>query len=265
MNTRLRKIIEPIYFWLAAFGVNPLTLMKGIMSLPFVITDYIVLIRQNKNSKHKFKIKFSTPCLTDKFDYNSIDSGHYFLQDLYVARKIFERNPKRHIDVGSRIDGFITHVASFREIESADIRPPRCNIPNVIFNQIDITDKRLIPKKQYDSLSCLHALEHFGLGRYSDRVNIDGYIIGFKNLTEMVKQGGIIYLSVPIGEERIEFNGHRVFDVKTILEMIKPYTYVINFSYIDDIGVFHKNVDVYNIQDNCEYHYGCGIFELIKI
>ena len=81
----------------------------------------------------------------------------------------------------------------------------------------------------------------------------------------MVKQGGIIYLSVPIGEERIEFNGHRVFDVKTILEMIKPYTYVINFSYIDDIGVFHKNVDVYNIQDNCEYHYGCGIFELIKI
>ena len=37
----------------------------------------------------------------------------YFHQDFVVARKIFERNPRLHIDVGSRVDGFVAHVATF--------------------------------------------------------------------------------------------------------------------------------------------------------
>ena len=34
-------------------------------------------------------------------------SGHYFHQDLLVANMIFKTNPKRHVDVGSRMDGFV--------------------------------------------------------------------------------------------------------------------------------------------------------------
>lgn len=38
-------------------------------------------------------------------------------------KHIFDSSPQRHLDVGSRIDGFVAHVASFREIEVIDIRP----------------------------------------------------------------------------------------------------------------------------------------------
>ena len=43
--------------------------------------------------------------------------GHYFHQDLLVANQIFLNSPERHIDIGSRIDGFVARVAAFREIE----------------------------------------------------------------------------------------------------------------------------------------------------
>jgi len=52
--------------------------------------------------------------LTDRFDPGGDASGHYFHQDLIVARRIFERDPRKHVDVGSRIDGFVAHLAVFR-------------------------------------------------------------------------------------------------------------------------------------------------------
>ena len=63
-----------------------------------------------------------------------------------------------------------------------------------------------------DSLSCLHALEHFGLGRYGDPIDPLGHEAGLKNMFKMLSEDGTFYLAVPIGEARVEFNGLRVFD-----------------------------------------------------
>jgi hypothetical protein len=61
------------------------------------------------------------PCLYDRSEEGGTASGEYFWQDLYIAQKIFKVNPHRHVDIGSRIDGFTAHVASFREIKVFDI------------------------------------------------------------------------------------------------------------------------------------------------
>ena len=37
-----------------------------------------------------------------------------------------------------------------------------------------------------DSLSCLHAIEHFGLGRYSDPIDINGHIKGLENMISLL-------------------------------------------------------------------------------
>ena len=68
-----------------------------------------------------------------------------------------------------------------------------------------------------DSLSCLHVLEHFGLGRYGDPIDPNGYKTGFANLASLLRPGGRFYLSTPIGQERVEFNANWVFDPATIL------------------------------------------------
>ena len=45
-----------------------------------------------------------------------------------------------------------------------------------------------------DSVSCLHALEHFGLGRYGDPVDPDGHLKGFRNLRRIVQGGHVLSL-----------------------------------------------------------------------
>jgi len=85
-----------------------------------------------------------------------------------VARKIFHNNPKKHIDIGSRQDGFVAHVASFREIKLLDIRPQSSVVKNISFKQAYLTQSSFQLINCSDSISSLHAIEHFGLGRYND-------------------------------------------------------------------------------------------------
>ena len=122
-------------------------------------------------------------------DYDSYaggNKGHYFHQDLLVANFIFEKNPIKHVDVGSRIDGFVAHVASFRSIDVIDLRPLNNTHKNINFIQADMMSENIDFEISCDSLSCLHALEHFGLGRYDDPINPNGHLLGFNNLYKML-------------------------------------------------------------------------------
>jgi hypothetical protein len=118
-----------------------------------------------------------------------------------------------------------------------------------------------------DSLSCLHAIEHFGLGRYGDPIDFEGHIKGLHSLHSILKPGGTLYLSCPIGPQRIEFNAHRVFAVKYLLTLLEARFTLRNFSYVDDRGDLHENIDMAEEQHLANFgcHYGCGIFELEKL
>lgn len=204
------------------------------------------------------------PILTQRENSSGKASGHYFHQDLLVARRVFARNPDKHVDIGSRIDGFVAHVASFRQIEVFDVRPLRSTIPNVQFRQCDLMALEPEYVGYSSSISCLHTLEHFGLGRYGDTLDPDGHLKGIDGLWRMCRPGGRVYLSVPIGEQRIEFNAHRVFAVKPFLDLLRPKFELIALSFVDDAGTLHEDISPSEpeLQNNLGCHYGCGIFEL---
>ena len=122
--------------------------------------------------------------------------GHYFHQDLLVARGIYEADPRRHIDIGSRTDGFVAHVAVFRGIEILDIRQLSSEVENVRFRRADLMELPADLVQCTDSLSSLHALEHFGLGRYGDPVDIEGHVKALGNMHHMLERKGTLYLSV---------------------------------------------------------------------
>jgi hypothetical protein len=72
----------------------------------------------------------------------------------------------------------------------------------------------------YKEAARLFIFIKFALGRYGDDVIFNGHLIGFDNLHSILKVYGKLYFSVPIGPQRIEFNGHRVFSVRYLLELI---------------------------------------------
>ncbi|MBP6054677.1 MAG: DUF268 domain-containing protein [Cytophagaceae bacterium] len=239
--------------------------IKNIALLPSLIIDYLKLVNQLK-SNPDFKITKLFPILSDKKDSGGLISGHYFHQDLLVAQKIFISNPEKHVDIASRVDGFVAHVAVFREIEIFDIRPINSKVRNIKFVLADLMDQGSAYENYCDSISCLHAIEHFGLGRYNDPIDADGHLKGLKSIFKILKSGGRFYFSTPIGPQRIEFNAHRVFSLHYLLELFKDDYELMSFSYVDDAGDLHENQTLtdQHIKSNFNCHYGCGIFELKK-
>ena len=209
------------------------------------------------------------PCFHDRYEEGGITHSEYFWQDLLVARWIYETQPLRHVDVGSRVDGFIAHIASFREIEVFDVRPISTQIPGVVFKQMDFmqTDSLFSTEEGYcDSLSCLHAIEHFGLGRYGDPIDSRGYKRGIANMAKLIKPGGRFYLSTPIGQERVEFNSHWVFDPRTIIHCAD-----VNGLKLQKLKVINSNGVVLavkptadKLRDLGQNIYNLGIFVFVK-
>jgi len=261
------RVFELFLNGLAMFGFDPRATLRNCHGIPFYLRDFFELRRQGRKSGISFPFGVPFPCLTERFEVSGGISGAYFHQDLLVARRIFASNPKMHVDVGSRIDGFVAHVASFRKIRVMDIRELPGTIANVEFVQMDMMKE--IPEHlvaSTDSLSCLHAIEHFGLGRYGDPIRFDGYLLGLDNLYRLLKPGGKLYFSVPIGPQRIEYNAHRIFSVRYLLDLFRARYSVVSFSFIDDQSELHESVtlDDVMVQNNFGCSRGCGIFELIK-
>ena len=262
----MKKYLIRINWLLSAqFGLDLLRLARSLRGLPAFVKDWL-LFRKTYEGKITF-----LPCLHDRYEEGGTTKSEYFWQDLLVARRIHENNPEKHVDIGSRIDGFVAHVASFREIEVFDVRPISTQIPGVVFRQADLMSVDSLPNSNgggyCDSLSCLHALEHFGLGRYGDPVNPQGYRLGVENMIRLLKPGGIFYLSTPIGKERVEFNANWVFDPKSILRIATE-----NGLQLDRLIVFSRESGIQefslieaSFDDLGAADYNLGIFTFRKI
>ena len=221
----------------------------------------------SSQSNGLFKQAPDFPCYSDHSRAAGDLPKHYFQQDLFVAQEVFRSSPVRHIDVGSRIDGFVAHVATFRKIEVVDIRPMNDVNQNIRFLQFDVTQKESVPHGICDSLSCLHTIEHIGLGRYGDTINPDGWLTALDNLLLMLKSGGTLYLSAPIGEGTIEFNAHRIFLLQDLLNAVSERASVVSVDLLGDDDRFMTNSEcnAYIRGELPNVKYGCAIIKAIKL
>jgi hypothetical protein len=262
-----RKLIRLHSFLSEQFGFDPLKALISFRGIPAFIRD---LIRFRSGYRGRILLN---PYLGDRFKEGGSTKNEYFWQDLLVAQHIFRNNPVLHVDVGSRIDGFVAHVASFREIEVFDIRSLSSMIPGVKFKQADLMSASSVSalcndtQGYCDSLSCLHAIEHFGLGRYGDFVNPNGYKLGIDNLSKLLKPGGRLYLSTPIGKERVEFNANWVFSPMTILNIARNAgLQLIELTVLDQQGGHEDVADLTasKMDELANQHYRLGIFQFVK-
>jgi SAM-dependent methyltransferase len=256
----IKQTILRFYILLLQFGIDPRLTLLSFRGIFRYLRDL-----WNFRTNYAGKIELS-PCLHDWYEEGGTAKGEYFWQDLLVARMIFVNNPKKHVDIGSRVDGFVAHVASFREIEVFDIRPISTQVPGVVFKQADLMNPLTETKEYCDSLSCLHALEHFGLGRYGDPVDPKGFECGLANMASILKQDGLFYLAVPIGIERVEFNANRVFDPRIIISVAEQNSLkMLELTVIHSDDNFEKvTLDREIINALASERYALGIFVFKK-
>lgn len=170
------------------------------------------------------KVDNISPILEDYFASAGNIKSPYFLIDSLVAKEIFIRKPVKHFDIGSRIDGLVGQLATFMHLDVADIRPLKTDPElNFSFRQCDLMDEKVSSQvlERYPSISSVHAIEHFGLGRYGDNLNVSGHKIGVQNICRLLEKGGFLYLGFPCGLDKTEFNSQRLLHPYEILNDLK--------------------------------------------
>lgn len=241
-------------------GFRPRVLVKSLIALPAFIKEMTRYQKMNVQPSFRLNLAELFPILTDKTESAGVAGGHYFHQDLWAARKIFERCPQQHIDIGSRVDGFIAHLLVFMPVTVVDIRRLESPVAGLKFLQDDATELRRLADGGVESLSSLHVAEHFGLGRYSDPIDPSACFKFMASLERVLAPGGRLYFSVPIGRERVEFNAHRVFAARTILSAFAGLE-LITFSFVGDDGLLYENADPLATPPS---EMACGLFEFTK-
>lgn len=242
-------------------GVDASGFVQYVGGLPRYFRDVRTYQKsQQPGTRFPFRWLSAKPLTRDYSDAAGTAGGHYFNQDLWAARAIFKTRPSSHVDIGSRVDGFVSNVLTFMPVTVIDVRPLKSEVEGLTFILDDATEMKKFEDNSVESLSCLHAMEHFGLGRYGDPIDPDSCFKGMESLARVLKPGGKLYFSVPSGRERLEFNAHRVFCPDTILESFSSLE-LTSFSAVSDDNKFIPNTSPDLIKNA---HFACGMFEFTK-
>lgn len=253
----LLKLVKNI---LVQVGFDPRRFLLSMRGLPYFFSDLRKYKKMLETSKNGMKIDTFYPIMYDRFGSSGDASGHYFHQDLWAARKVFKNSPVRHIDIGSSVSGFISSLLVFRDVEVIDVRPNVSKVPGLKFIQADATDLKDFQDGSVESISTLHAGEHFGLGRYGDPVDPDAHFKFMRALARVLKPGGRLYFALPSGQEKLYFNAHRVLAPSTVLNAFSDLK-LVSFSCVKDDGDLYENCPTTTVANEV---YGCGLFEFTK-
>jgi hypothetical protein len=197
------------------------------------------------------------PCLADATLKTGFDA-HYFYQAAWLARKLAASRPTVHMDIGSDI-GMVGVVSAFVPVEFLDIRPLDAALAGLTTRKDDLSSLSL-GSGSIASLSCLHVLEHVGLGRYGDPLDAEGHVKAAAELSRVLAPGGSLYVSVPVGRERACFNAHRVFSAATIRKLFSALD-LAEFALVGDDGHFTPKADIASADS---HEYACGLFHMVK-
>lgn len=215
--------------------------------------------RFRKDPNKRFDAKWSDmyPCLNDKLSTTPFDA-HYTYHPAWAARILAKTMPKEHIDISSILH-FSSITSAFIPIKFYDYRPVLLNLPNYHSEFADLTQLPF-PDDSIESLSCMHTIEHIGLGRYGDPLDTEGDLKAIKELKRVLKPGGQFLFVTPVGKPRIEFNAHRIYSFEMVQELWAPLK-LKEFSLVNDENKFIQDADPEIVKSQ---KYACGCFWFTK-
>lgn len=139
-----------------------------------------------------------------------------------------------------------------------DFRPAQLGLDKLESHPINLLDLEF-EDDSISSLSCMHVVEHIGLGRYGDPLDPNGDLKAIKELKRVLAVGGQLLFVVPVGRPKIAFNAHRIYSYLQIMEYFSDLN-LFEFALVPDSpdrGGLVRNATEAMADAQA---YGCGCF-----
>jgi SAM-dependent methyltransferase len=247
-NSIIYRLLEPVISFQKFYF--------GLRNYPGFIRDYL---KFNKLAANELKLKNLYPNLEDKTKTTNFDR-HYIYHTAWASRVVNSIHPEFHIDISSSLY-FSTLISAFVPVRFYDYRPVNINLSGLVCGKADLTNLPFEDNSIF-SISCMHTVEHIGLGRYGDPIDPNGDKKAISELKRVVKPGGHLIFVTPVGKPRVMFNGHRIYSFEKINEYFKGFD-LQEFALVPD----NKEMGFLNPADPKvvkDQEYGCGCFWFTK-
>ncbi len=186
---------------------------------------------------------------------------HYVYHTAWAARVIASIRPAMHVDISSSLY-FSAIVSAFCPVQLYDYRPPELTLSNLKTHSGNLS-RLPFEDEAIDCISCMHVIEHIGLGRYGDPIDYDGDLRAIRELCRVVKPKGNLLFVVPVGKPRVQFNAHRIYSFEQIMSQFTDFE-LKEFCLIPDSAETGGLVINATPALVAAQQYGCGCFWLQK-
>lgn len=238
--------------------IDPQLLYAGLRGYPRYLQDFLRYRRLTTSSGQKPAMEWM-PALRERTLSTTFDA-HYCYMSHWATKGIVARfaasGAARHVDVGSQI-AWLMPLAALLPVETVDIRPYETCLPWLTVRAGSILSLPYADRS-IASLSCLHVVEHIGLGRYGDPLSATGSVDAMRELARVLAGGGSLHFAVPCGRPRVCFNAHRVFDPLQIVSAFEQWgLHLETFSAVTDE---RRYLEPARPEVLVDADYGCGMF-----
>jgi hypothetical protein len=194
--------------------------------------------------------------LNDRSKQTEFDA-HYIYHTAWAARILEQLKPAEHVDVASSLY-FIGMVSAFLPVTFYDYRPAPLQLSNLKSLPGDLLALPLADGT-VQSLSCMHVLEHIGLGRYGDPLDTLADRKAMAELSRVLAPGGNLLVATPVGRPTVRFNAHRIYSARQIVDAFADLQ-LRQFSLIPDDAVRRGMINNAPLEAADAQAYGCGCF-----
>ena len=224
-------------------------------------SEIALYMKDKKRFKREYRGNYPIRALPVLFERKkkSVFDPHYVYQAYWATHKIVKSAPvEHHVDIASHVP-FAAQLSAFCPVVQVEFRPPEIEIAS--YERLSGDILRLpFRDSSIPSLTCLHVIEHLGLGRYGDPLDPDGCWKGMLELQRIAAPKGNLLLSVPVGRPALFFNGGYVFRASDIPGALRGLD-LEAFSYVNDDGRF---VESGNLDETLDMVYALGLFHFRK-
>ncbi|GJP64350.1 hypothetical protein CLOP_g21356 [Closterium sp. NIES-67] len=162
----------------------------------------------------------------------------------------FDKYPvkgKSVLVIGSQVPWLEGMLLAFNagSITTVDFNKPIADYPGLRqwdIAELDATDETFDVAVSYSSL------EHDGLGRYGDPLNPDGDMHRMAKIRGLLNPGGLFLLGVPVGNDTLVFNAHRVYGPIRMPLLLKGWQMLDVFGVSSLEAAYRENLNAVLIQ-----------------